>query len=350
MPPKLLGAQLGVCRDVHAYEPPRSQRQDGGHEAKWFNCPLIPTSGMVPGQANLSLQAHRIHRSRDGQRNTATRAVLAWRGTAEGPGRQMPTARYRQIADDLQKKIAKGELGADGKPLPSEKELVELYKASRNTVREAIKWLSARRVIETKPPQGTFILNLKQLVIHLDDTKGFGGDGARYASEVEATNRQASVSDPKIEIQLAAAAMVDEELELDASATVLSRNQDRFIEDDPWSMQTTFYPMTLVARGAQRLIEAANIPEGTVQYLKDELGIEQVGFRDLLSVRPPDSNETEFFQLPEDGSVAVFETRRIGYEKGPNGHIPLRLTVTVFPADRNKFVFDVGDVPDPKPA
>jgi GntR family transcriptional regulator len=258
----------------------------------------------------------------------------------------MPNPRYRQIADDLKKRIAKGELGADNKPLPSEKDLVEEYDASRNTVREAIKWLTARRVIETRPPRGTFVLNLNQLVIHLDDTNGFGGDGARYASEVEAINRQASVSEPKIEIQLAAAAMVAEELELEASATVLSRNQERFIDNDPWSMQTTFYPMTLVARGAQRLIEAADIPEGTVQYLKEELDIEQVGFRDLLSVRPPDSNETEFFQFPEDGSVAVFETRRIGYEKGPNGHVPLRLTVTVFPADRNQFVFDVGDVPD----
>jgi GntR family transcriptional regulator len=258
----------------------------------------------------------------------------------------MASPRYRQIADDLRRKIANGELGADGKPLPSEQKLVEQYDASRNTVRDAVKWLTARRVIETRPPRGTFVVNLRPLAIHLDRTNGFGGDGATYSSEIEATNRRPRVSEPRIEIQQAAAAMVADELGLDAAATVLSRNQERFIDDEAWSLQTTFYPMTLVVRGAQRLIEAADIREGTVQYLKQQLNIEQVGFRDLLSVRPPDSNETEFFDLPEDGSVAVFETRRIGYEKGPNGHVPLRLTVTVFPADRNQFVFDVGDVPD----
>jgi GntR family transcriptional regulator len=257
----------------------------------------------------------------------------------------MPVPRYRQIADDLQRQIAAGELGADGKALPSEKDLTDKYDASRNTVRDAIKWLTARRVIETRPPHGTFVVDLKPLAIRLDNTNGFGGESARYASEVEAINRRPDVSAPRIEIQQASTAVVADELGLDAEAPVLSRNQERRIDGQPWSLQTTFYPMSLVTRGAQRLIEAIDIPDGTVQYLKEKLGIEQVGFRDLLSVRPPDSNETEFFDLPEDGSVAVFETRRIGFEKGEDGLVPLRLTVTIFPADRNRFVFDVGEVP-----
>jgi GntR family transcriptional regulator len=147
----------------------------------------------------------------------------------------MPSPRYRRIADDLRRMIAAGELGADGKPLPSEKELVERYDASRNTVRDAVKWLTARRVIETRPPRGTFVVNLNPLVIHLDNTNGFGGDGASYAFGVEATERRPRVSEPRIEIQQAAAAMVADELGLDAAATVLSRNQERFIDDEPWS-------------------------------------------------------------------------------------------------------------------
>ncbi len=53
-----------------------------------------------------------------------------------------------------------------------------------------------------------------------------------------------------------------------------------------------------------------------------------------------------FFRLPSDGRVAVVEIRRIGYDE--NGS-PIRVTVTIFPADRNKFVINVGRVPDRRP-
>jgi GntR family transcriptional regulator len=259
----------------------------------------------------------------------------------------MPDPKYRQIADDLIRRIESGELGKDGEALPSEKELEAHYKASRNTIRDAIDRLATRRLVETRPPQGTFVVKINPFVIFLDRTNGFGGESAAYASEVEAINRKATVSDPKIEIQQATTARVARELELASDATVLSRHQQRFIDGVAWSLQTTFYPMTLVQRlverGATRLIEAQDIPEGAVKYLEEHLGIKQLGFRDELKVRPPDDNETQFFDLPEDGSVAVFETRRIGFEKE---HVPLRLTVTIFPSDRNKFVFDVGDVPE----
>jgi GntR family transcriptional regulator len=258
----------------------------------------------------------------------------------------MADPKYRQIADDLRQKIEAGELGADG-PLPSEKELEARYGASRNTVRDAIRWLTTRRIVETRPPQGTFVVRIDPFVIALDRTKGFGGESAVYASDVEAINRKAAVSKPRIEIQQASAAHVTTELQVDGEATVLSRHQQRFIDNLPWSLQTTFYPMTLVQsllhKGATRLVEAEDIPQGGVQYLEEELGVKQLGFRDELRVRAPDVNETDFFELPEDGSIAVFETRRTGFREDKT---PLRLTVTIFPVDRNQFVFDVGEVPD----
>ncbi len=54
-------------------------------------------------------------------------------------------------------------------------------------------------------------------------------------------------------------------------------------------------------------------------------------------------HETCAFKLPNDGRVAVIEILRTGFDE--NGQ-PIRLTVTVFPADRNKFVINVGQVPD----
>ena len=64
---------------------------------------------------------------------------------------------YRQIADDLRRQIETGEL-APGAQLRTELELREKYEASRNTVRDAIKWLITRGLVETRPGQGTFVV------------------------------------------------------------------------------------------------------------------------------------------------------------------------------------------------
>jgi GntR family transcriptional regulator len=113
-----------------------------------------------------------------------------------------------------------------------------------------------------------------------------------------------------------------------------------------WSLQTSFYPMTMVADGADRLLLASNIDEGTVTYLGKVLRIKQAGYRDTISVRSPDSNETDVFHLPSDGRVAVVEITRVAFDEQGK---PFRVTVSVFPADRNKFVINVGDVPFAEP-
>src|SRR5438105_6828556 len=88
---------------------------------------------------------------------------------------------YRQIAQDLMRKIEAGAYEAtrppegvppadSGEPapvkstvlrpneqLPNEDELRKEYRASRNTVRDAIKWLSTRGLVVTRPGLGTFV-------------------------------------------------------------------------------------------------------------------------------------------------------------------------------------------------
>src|SRR5215472_16883315 len=69
----------------------------------------------------------------------------------------MPEPLYRQIADDLRNRIESGEL-AQGSQLATEVELRDQYNASRNTVRDAIKWLTTLGLLETRPGQGTFVI------------------------------------------------------------------------------------------------------------------------------------------------------------------------------------------------
>ena len=262
----------------------------------------------------------------------------------------MPDPMYRQIAEDLRQKIESGELGR-GSQLPTELELRSLYDASRNTVRDAVKWLMNLGLVETRPGQGTFVveiidpfittLSTDVTTLPAEQETGLGGEGTAYAAEVSAQGRRAQDSVPRIEIQQATG-VIAVELKVAAGSPVVSRHQRRFIDGTAYSLQTTFYPMRLVEQGAVRLIQAEDMRKGVVRYLAETLGIKQVGWSDRITVRAPDATEATFFRLPEDGRIAVFETFRTGYDESGN---PFRLTVTTYPADRNQFVMNVGEVP-----
>jgi GntR family transcriptional regulator len=263
-------------------------------------------------------------------------------------GGQMAEPMYRQIAEDLRQKIESGAL-APGAQLPTELELREQYNnASRNTVRDAVKWLMGRSLVETRPGQGTFVIEkIDPFVTTLSLASGIGGRGdTAYASEVKERRRRPKVSAPRIEIQQAGG-VVASALQLAGGSTVISRHQQRYIDDTPWSLQTTFYPMSYVERGATDLLQAVDMPEGVVAYLEETLGVKQMGWRDKITVRAPDANETAFFRLSDDGRVAVFENHRTSFDESGK---PLRLTVTTYPADRNQFVADSGSVPSDLPA
>jgi GntR family transcriptional regulator len=247
----------------------------------------------------------------------------------------MANPMYRQIAEDLRQQIESGEL-APGSQLPTELELREKYNASRNTVRDAIKWLTNLGLVATRPGQGTFVVEtIDPFVTTLsgDPGTGFGGgEGTNYLSEVFKGNRTPTPIDfLQIEIQRAAPDIA-QKLGKQDGTVVVGRHERRFIDDTPWSMQTSFYPMEFVERGA-------------VEYLAETLHIRQMGYRDWITVRAPDANETAFFRLPPDGRTPIIEISRTAFDG--NGQ-PMRVTVTVYPADRNQFIFDFGQVPEQK--
>jgi DNA-binding GntR family transcriptional regulator len=121
--------------------------------------------------------------------------------------------------------------------------------------------------------------------------------------------------------------------------TFFTRSIDPFVTElssDPQAPRA-------IAKGASRLLMADNIREGAVRYLAEAIGVRQVGYRDWITARVPDTNEQSFFGITHD--VTVFEIFRTGFDQT---WTPLRVTVTVWPADRNQFIVNSGDVPDPR--
>jgi GntR family transcriptional regulator len=244
------------------------------------------------------------------------------------------STRYREIAADLQRKLDAG-TPPPGEKLPSDAQLCDEYDASRNTVREAVRLLVTRGVLEKQAGKGTFVLPKREpfsTVVTVNT--GFGG----FEGTVATPKGKMDVTTPKVEIQQAPERIVSE-LGLDVGSAVVIRHQQRLIRGELWSMQTTYYPMKFVTEGATRLLEVEDIKGGVRTYLEDALGIKEVGTHDTMKVRVPNSGESDAFKIPDDGWISVFETRQIAVDASGT---PVRVTISIYPADRNEFAMETG--------
>ncbi|MDX1524137.1 MAG: FadR/GntR family transcriptional regulator [Anaerolineae bacterium] len=70
-----------------------------------------------------------------------------------------PSRLYEQIVDQIQNRIIEGRL-RPGDKLPSERELAEQFDVSRTAVREAVKALHQKGLVEVRAGKGTFITDV----------------------------------------------------------------------------------------------------------------------------------------------------------------------------------------------
>lgn len=93
---------------------------------------------------------------------------------------------YEQIVQQIEESILKGEL-IPGSQLPAERELAEQFGVSRTAVREAIKALQEKGLVDAFPGRGTFVTNgtSNSMRRSLDRIiKGGESDGLAYLVEV----------------------------------------------------------------------------------------------------------------------------------------------------------------------
>ena len=97
------------------------------------------------------------------------------------------TARlYEQIVEQIEASFLKGEL-KPGDKLPAERELAEQFGVSRTAIREAVKALTQKGLVEAYPGRGTYVINsTPQAVRHSLDllVKFDGNEGTRSLVEV----------------------------------------------------------------------------------------------------------------------------------------------------------------------
>jgi len=142
-----------------------------------------------------------------------------------------PSRLYEQIVQQIEQSVVEGSLKA-GDQLPAERELAQQFGVSRTAVREAIKALREKGLVELQPGRGTFITNgTSHSMRHsLDFMTRIGhNNGSAYLTEVRAA------LEPEI-AAMAAARIQDEHLaSLREAIAVMDRSYrcpDAYIEAD----------------------------------------------------------------------------------------------------------------------
>lgn len=82
-------------------------------------------------------------------------------------------ARHREILERIQGLIASGQLRC-GDRLPPERTLAETFRVSRNSVREAIRALAERGVLESRRGDGTYVRAQDEGALRLSFEEAFG--------------------------------------------------------------------------------------------------------------------------------------------------------------------------------
>jgi len=245
---------------------------------------------------------------------------------------------YRQIAEDLREQIESGAL-AEGARLPPEVELRDRYQASRNTLRDAIKWLAGLGLVETRPGQGTFVVRKIEPLVTIIGPD-LVADGSPYPYEATAQRRRASTTVPQVSI-LEADRLVAGRLQLPEGAEVISRHRQRLLDGGPWSLQTAYYPRQLADDGAQRLLMSGDMTEGESMYVEQSLGLRQGTWSATLAARPPAGYEMDFFGLA-DRSTWVVDLIQTCYDQSEK---PICVAITTYQANRSQFEVTVGEFP-----
>lgn len=243
---------------------------------------------------------------------------------------------YRRIAEQLRTEITTGKYTA-GQRLPTEPDLMEKFGASRNTIRLALAALANEGLVATEHGRGTFVRERRSLTYHAvtaeraDRASSWQTDA--YFDEVRQAGREPSQTfTMRVE---PATADVAARLHVEEDDLVVLRKIVRQVDGQPWSDQDSWYPMDVAEQA--KLAVAHNLPQGTIRAMAGA-GHVEIGYVDELTARMPSPEEARTLSLATGVPVMVYI--RTAWTNAR----PVRVTRTIFPADRNRIVYELGDL------
>ncbi|WP_215144800.1 GntR family transcriptional regulator [Exiguobacterium qingdaonense] len=142
---------------------------------------------------------------------------------------------YQRIAQQMRTFIETGDW-APGEAIPTEAQLVEKFKASRVTIRQAVKLLQEEGLLWKRQGSGTYVQSEK-MEHNMYELKSFTEDMRQEGKEVTSKVLTFTVQTPNEKVR--------EALKLEADALVYYVRRLRFANDEPLIVEDTYLPVQL---------------------------------------------------------------------------------------------------------
>ena len=225
--------------------------------------------------------------------------------------RQVRTIRYRDIADDLRRRVDDGEFHS-GRLLPSESELSGSYSASRVTIRKALEALRGEGLVDAKQGSGWFVVGrpVRQPLARL----------ATIEAQLEAEGRQ---SERKI-LEFAFVPAPDHVAAVLGEGRVLEVRRVNLADGEPFARVTVWCPEALGAKLSRHQVEQHSF--------YDLLPIALGGATQTIGADAASAADAEVLQVSEGAPVLMCH-RVTSDEHGRH----VLMGEYVFPAHRTEF-------------
>jgi GntR family transcriptional regulator len=234
---------------------------------------------------------------------------------------------YRQIADHLRALITMGRL-PPGSQIPSERELIEQFGASRGTVRQAVAQLRSEGLIEVEHGRGAYVRRhppIRRLAFDRFARRHRKAGKAAYLAEMESEGRQADVEIIRVGREPSPAELAHR-LGLREGDPVLVRARRYLSDGQPMEIATSYVPWTLAESTS---MTDPNPGPGGIYARLEENGHELGFFTEDVIARMPTPREAQALRLP--AGVPVLHLVRTAFD---HDTVPVEVCDTVMAADR----------------
>jgi GntR family transcriptional regulator len=236
------------------------------------------------------------------------------------------TPRYRQVAEELRRRIEAGAIPA-GSLLPAESALVRGFGISRGTAREAIAVLRSEGLVVTEHGRGTYVrprLPRRRL------------DARRYRPATHCDHSQLKLA---CEIdaqfgQVAATPDLAQLFEVEPGTSLLECRSMCYASGIPQQLSTSYYLSSAIANTLFADLEYERSNTKTEQL--ELLGIAATSVHEVVRARLPTAEEEDALRLPKGTPVIAITRRAYAGERIVEVTHDL-----VLPGDRTELEYDI---------
>lgn len=243
--------------------------------------------------------------------------------------------KYHRIADALRREIRNGDL-PPGERLPAETALVERFRVSLPTIRQALSVLRAEGLIESRHGIGTFVKEQRRL-----QRRSRGRYGRARGDQKLLTHhlRHDIVFAGRDEVP----AHIAEIMGLPPGTEVVIRRRNLYDKEtnQPEEIGASYLPVSVA--GGSYLEEPTVVPKALFLCVEDLTGRHYTRARDQWTARMPTADEAAVLELPTGAAVLhVIHTAR-----DENGDV-LEVSESIWPADRVVVIDDYDIEQEPE--